>query len=117
MRRRRMVEEVFLDRITVEPGDGAQPPGDGGPGPAFRFQVAGEALDVSAPGLEQAQITLLAPASELAQIQGVSLTGQAGVADLVAAHVQAEMQSVTGVVRVHAPAAAVAGRFETVHRP
>lgn len=34
------------------------------------------------------------------------------VADLVAAHVQAEMQSVTGVVRVHAPAAAVAPWIE-----
>src|SRR5258705_13190054 len=34
------------------------------------------------------------------------------VADLVAAHVQAQIQSVTGVVRVHAPAAAVAPWIE-----
>jgi predicted DNA-binding transcriptional regulator YafY len=34
------------------------------------------------------------------------------VSDLVAAHVQAEIQSVTGVVRVHAPAAAVAPWIE-----
>ena len=30
MRRRRVVEKIFFDRIPVEPGNGAQPPGDGG---------------------------------------------------------------------------------------
>src|SRR5215470_9748909 len=34
MRGRGVIEQVFLHRIPVEPGDGAQPPGDGGPGPA-----------------------------------------------------------------------------------
>jgi hypothetical protein len=38
---RGMLEEFFLDSVPVEPGDGAQPPGDGGPGPAAGFQVAG----------------------------------------------------------------------------
>jgi hypothetical protein len=27
--------EFFFDGVLVEPGDGAQPPGDGGPGPAL----------------------------------------------------------------------------------
>jgi len=49
----RMIEELFLDGVLVEPGDGAQPPGDGGTGTAAGFQVAGEALDVRAAGAEQ----------------------------------------------------------------
>ena len=51
VRGRRVIEQVFLDRVPVEPGDGAQPPGHRGPGPAAGFQVAGEALDVGAAGL------------------------------------------------------------------
>ncbi len=43
------------------------------------FQVAGEALDVGAPGLEQPQVMVLASAGELAQIQLIRLTGQAAV--------------------------------------
>ncbi len=76
--RRGMIEQVFLDGVPVEPGDGAQAAGDGGPGPAAGFQVAGEALDVGPPGSEQAQVAQLAPGGELAQVQGVGLTGQAG---------------------------------------
>ena len=49
-----MLEELFLDRVPVEPGDGAQPPGDRGAGPPSRFQVAGEAFDVGAADGEQA---------------------------------------------------------------
>ena len=75
-----MVEELLLDRVPVEPGDGAQPAGDGGPGAAAGLQVAGEAFDVGAAGLEQADVMLLAPAGELAQVQRVRLAGQAGVA-------------------------------------
>ena len=52
---RRVIEQFFLDGVPVEPGDGAQPAGDGGPGAAAGFQVAGEALDVGAAGLEQEQ--------------------------------------------------------------
>jgi hypothetical protein len=41
-----VVEERFLDGVLVEPGDGAQPAGDGGAGAGFQF--AGEGLDVGA---------------------------------------------------------------------
>jgi len=51
---RGVIEEVFLDGVPLEPGDGAQPPGDGGPGPAAGLQITGEALNVSAADLEQA---------------------------------------------------------------
>ena len=74
-----MFEEFFLDGVPVEASDGAQPPGDGSPGPATGFQVAGEALDVGAARLEQAQVAELAPAGVLPQVQGVGLTGQAGI--------------------------------------
>jgi len=47
-----MVEQFFLDGVPIEPGDGAQAAGDGGPGAAAGFQVAGEALDAGAAGLE-----------------------------------------------------------------
>jgi MerR HTH family regulatory protein len=43
------------------------------------FQIAGEEFDVRAPGLEQAQLPLLAPAGELAQVQFVRLAGLAAV--------------------------------------
>jgi len=44
-----MVEEFLFDGVPVEPGDGAQAAGDGGPGAAAGFQIAGEGLDVRAP--------------------------------------------------------------------
>jgi hypothetical protein len=50
-----------------------------GPGPATGFQVAGEQLNVGAPGAEQARLVLLAPAGELPQVQLVRLPGQAAV--------------------------------------
>jgi WD40 repeat protein len=62
-----VIEQIFFDGVLVEPGDGAQTVGDGGPGAAAGFQVAGEALDVGAACLEQAQVMLLAPAGVLAQ--------------------------------------------------
>ena len=49
VRGRGMVEDLFLDRVLVEPRDGAQPPGHGGASAASGFQVAGEAFDVGAP--------------------------------------------------------------------
>src|SRR5258708_587687 len=76
---RRMLEQVFLNRVAVEPGNCAQPPCHGGPGPAPGLRVAGETLNVGPTDLEQPQLTLLAPGTELAQIQGVGLAGQAGV--------------------------------------
>src|SRR5213078_5181017 len=75
----RVLKQIFLDGVAVEPGHGAQPPGDGGPGSAAGLQVAGEALDVRAAYLEQAQVTLLAPSGELAQVQGIRFAGQAAV--------------------------------------
>jgi hypothetical protein len=64
----RVIQELFLDGVPVEPGDGAQPAGDGGAGAAAGFQVAGEALDVGAAGAEQGQVAGLAPGGVLAQV-------------------------------------------------
>src|SRR5215472_11513658 len=75
MRGRGMLEQVFLYRVLVEPGDGAQAAGNGGPGAAAGLHVPGEALDVSAAGLEQAKMMLLAPVGVLAQIQRIRLAG------------------------------------------
>ena len=75
-----MIQEFFLDGVPVEAGDGAQAAGDGGAGPASGLQVPGEALDVGTARLEQVQVALLAPARILAQIQLISLAGQAAVA-------------------------------------
>ena len=76
---RGVIEEFFLDGVLVEPGDGAQPPGDGGAGAAPGFQVTGEALDVGAADGEQGQGAGAAPGGELAQVQRVGLAGQAAV--------------------------------------
>jgi len=46
-----MIQQLFLDRVAVEPGRGAQPPGDGGPRPAVGFQMRAK-HSMSAPGLE-----------------------------------------------------------------
>jgi hypothetical protein len=53
VRGRGVLEEFLLDGVLVEPGDGAQPPGDGGAGPAARFQLTGEGLDVGAADRER----------------------------------------------------------------
>ena len=74
-----MLEEFFFDGVAVEPGDGAQPPGDGRPGAAPGFQVAGEALDVCAADGEQVQGARAAPAGELAQVESVCLSCQPAV--------------------------------------
>jgi hypothetical protein len=79
MHGRGVIQQFFPDGVPVEPGDGAQPPGDGGARPASGFQVADGALDVRAPGAEQGQVAGLAPAGVLAQVQLVSLAGQAAV--------------------------------------
>jgi hypothetical protein len=79
MRGRRAAEKLFLDRIPVEPGDGGQPPGDRGAGPAPGFQVPGEALDIGPVDGEQRQGPGPAPAGELAQVKRVRLPCQAAV--------------------------------------
>jgi hypothetical protein len=76
----RALEESLLLGVAVEPGHGAQSPGDGGASTAAIFEITGVALDVSAPHCEQAQGVLLAPGDELAQVQGVGVSGQAAVA-------------------------------------
>jgi haloalkane dehalogenase len=53
-----VIEQFFLDRVAVEPGDGAQPPGDRGPGAAAGFQIAGEEVDVGAYETRDASITV-----------------------------------------------------------
>ena len=79
VRGRGVVEELFLDGVLVEPGDGAQSAGDRGASPAAGFQFAGEGLDVGAADREQRQGPGAAPAGELAQVEGAGLAGQAAV--------------------------------------
>ena len=75
----RVVREFFFDRVPAEPGDGAQPAGDGGPGAAPGFQVPGEALDAGTADGEKDQGRGAAPSGELAQVQRVGLAGQPAV--------------------------------------
>ena len=75
-----MVEELFFDGVAAEPGDGAQPPGDGRPGAAAGFQVTGEALDARAAGGDSRIWCCWHQDAYLAQIQLVGLPGQADVA-------------------------------------
>lgn len=63
MRGRGMREQVFLDGVLVQSGDGGQAARGGGPGPAFGFQVAGAGLDIGATSREQVQAALVAPGS------------------------------------------------------
>ena len=79
MRGGRVIQEFLLDRVPVEPGDGAQPPGHGSPGAALGLQVAGEGLDIGAADGEQGDGAGPAPGGELAQVQCVGLAGQAAV--------------------------------------
>jgi hypothetical protein len=76
---RGMLEELFLDRVFVEPGDGAQPPGNSRAGPAADFEFPGKAFDVGAADGEQGQGVGAAPGGELAQVECVRLAGQAAV--------------------------------------
>jgi hypothetical protein len=48
-----VLQEFLFDCVLIEPGDGAQPPGDRGARSAPGFQVPGEAFDVRATGGEQ----------------------------------------------------------------
>ena len=74
-----VLEELLLDRVLVEPGDGTQAPGDSSTGTTARFQVAGEALDVSAADGEHVKGAGAAPAGELAQVQRVCVSCQPAV--------------------------------------
>src|SRR5258708_36691354 len=76
---RGMLEEVFLDRVLVEPGDSAQPPGDGRAGPALDFEFPGEAFDVGAAAGEQGQRARAALRGELPRVQAVGLAWQTSI--------------------------------------
>ena len=80
VRSRGMLEKFFFDGVPVEPSDGAQPAGEGRTGAPAGFQVAGEGLDADPADREQGKRPGSAPAGELAQVEGVSLSGQAAVA-------------------------------------
>jgi hypothetical protein len=69
VRGRGMLEEFFFDGVLAEPGDGAQPPGDRGAGPAAGFQFTGEGFDVGAADGKQRQGPGAAPSGELPQVQ------------------------------------------------
>jgi len=79
MCRRGAFQELLLDGVPVEPGDGGQPPGDGSPGPAHGLQVPGKAFDVGTAHREQRHRPGPAPAGELAQVQGAGIPCQAAV--------------------------------------
>jgi hypothetical protein len=76
---RGMVEEFLLDGVLAEPGDGAQSGGDGRASTAPGFEFTGEGLDVRTADGEQRQGPGAAPIGELAQVEGLSLAGQAAV--------------------------------------
>jgi hypothetical protein len=79
-----VVQDFFFNRVLVEPGDGAQPPGDGRPSATPGFQLPGEALDVGAADGEQAQAAGPARGGELAQVERVRLAGKPAVSGQVA---------------------------------
>ena len=79
VRGRGVLKQVFFDGVTIEAGDGAQPAGNGRPGPSFGLHVAAEAFDIRPPRGEQVQAMLAAPQHVLAQIQGVCIPGEAAV--------------------------------------
>jgi hypothetical protein len=54
VRGRGVLEEFFFDGVLVEPGDGAQPAGDGGAGAALGLEVEGVGLDVGSRAKVQA---------------------------------------------------------------
>ena len=80
VRRRRVVEELFLDGVLVQASDGAQPPGDGGAGAAPGFQLSGEGLDVGVADGEHREGPGAASAGELPKVEGVGVAGEAAVA-------------------------------------
>jgi hypothetical protein len=50
-----VIQEFFFDGVFAGPGDGGQPPGDGGAGAASGFQLAREGLDAGAADGEQVE--------------------------------------------------------------
>jgi hypothetical protein len=80
VRGRGMLQQVFLNGVPVEAGDGAQPARDRRPGPSVGLHVPPEAFDVRPLRGKQMQSVLRAPRGVLPQIQRVRLAGQPAVA-------------------------------------
>ena len=80
MQRRRVVEQLFFNGVAVETGHGAKTAADGGASTALGFELPAEALDVSPAHREQVRAVVAAPAHELAQVQGVGISGEPAVA-------------------------------------
>src|SRR4051794_35381638 len=79
MDRGRVLEQLFLYGVAVEPGDCAQPSRDRRANSPARLHFTAEALDVRAASLEQAQTVLLTPRGEHAQVERVRVAGQPAV--------------------------------------
>ena len=62
-------DQAFLFGVAVKAGDGAQGPGDGGPGRCL-FQRPGVELDIGAMGREQLEVLAPAPGHKLPKVQG-----------------------------------------------
>ena len=77
--RRRMVQELLLHGVAVEAGHRAKPAADGGPGTSLGLEVPAEALDVGSARREQVSAVAGAPGQELAQVQGVGVSGEPAV--------------------------------------
>jgi hypothetical protein len=75
-----VVDQSFLFGVPVEAGDGAQPAGHGGSGPAEGLQMSAEPFDVDPADTEQRDVSFGAPRRELAQVEPVGIEGQAAVA-------------------------------------
>ena len=82
--RRRVLERLIIDGIAVEAGDGAESASHGSASAAALLEVAAEALDISAPRLEETEIVLRAPGGELAQVECVRLARETAVASKIA---------------------------------
>ncbi len=75
-----MVQELLLHGVAVEAGHRAKTAADRGPGAALGLEVTAKALDVGSARPEQVGAVAGAPGQELAQVQGVGISGKPAVA-------------------------------------
>ena len=80
----RVFDHAFFLGVTVEADDRAQPARNVAWDLPRSSKIAGEAIDVDPPHLEQTVLTLPAPRRELSQIQRVDVAGVAAVAGQIA---------------------------------
>ncbi len=78
--RRRVVQELLLHGVTVEAGHGAKTTADGRPSTSLGLKLTAKALDVGSARREQVGAVAGAPGQELAQVQGVGVSGEPAVA-------------------------------------